>query len=107
MSGSRLTLTWRRPESPARVSSFIVEAGSATGLTNIASIVVSGQALTFVPVPAGYYFLRVRAVDAVGTVGPPSREFLLNAGPVPSPPQPPPYLEAIVVGVTVTRRGSP
>jgi len=108
MSGSRLTLTWHDSDggggTPTR---YVVEAGSATGVTNIASLSVVGQrALTFNPVPNGFYFLRVRAVNAAGS-SPPSNEVLLNVGNVQAPPYAPWGLEAAVAGSTVTLTWQP
>jgi predicted phage tail protein len=46
----------------------VLEAGSATGLSNLASVAI-GPATTFSTsgVPAGSYFVRVRAVNAAGS----------------------------------------
>lgn len=101
MSGPRLTLTWGAPSPATDVTGYLVEAGSATGLTDIASIGVNARALTFVPVPAGYYFLRVRAMNARG-LGPVSHEVLINSGGVAAPPGPPRNLVSRVTGYTVT-----
>lgn len=100
MSGPRLTLTWGAAQSAAGLSGYVVQAGSATGLTDIACVGVNARALTFVPVATGYYFLRVLAMNSHG-VGPASNEVLINAGDVPSPPEPPRNLLARVNGATV------
>jgi predicted phage tail protein len=65
----------------------VVEAGSATGLANIAAIPVDRRAFTYAPVPNGFYFLRVRSRNAAGT-SVPSNEVMIVAGGVPSPPGP-------------------
>ena len=101
MSGSRLTLTWGAPSPATDITGYLVEAGSATGLTNIASIGVNARALTFIPVPAGYYFVRVRAMNPRG-LGPASHEVLINSGAVPAPPGPPRELVSRITGSTVT-----
>ncbi|MGE3886031.1 MAG: carboxypeptidase regulatory-like domain-containing protein [Vicinamibacterales bacterium] len=107
MSGSRLTLTWHDSDwGGATPTSYVVEAGSATGVTNITSITVGQRALTFNPVPNGFYFVRVRAVNAAGS-SPPSNEVLLNVGNVPAPPYAPWGLEAAVAGSTVTLTWQP
>jgi hypothetical protein len=77
MSGSRLTLTWESPSEGASVTGYVVEAGSAPGLSNIATFALNARAFTFLPVPAGFYFVRVRAMSAHG-LGPPSDEILIN-----------------------------
>lgn len=69
-----VTLTWTAPG--GTVTSYLLEAGSAAGSTNIAAIAVGGTSFAVGGVPPGVYFLRVRAVNAVG-VSPPSNEFVL------------------------------
>jgi hypothetical protein len=106
VSGSRLTLTWGAPPSTAGITGYVVEAGSSTGLTNIARIGVNARSLTYIPVPAGYYFVRVRAMNANG-LGPASEEVLINAGGVPAPPQAPRSLTGQVTGSAVTLAWQP
>jgi len=112
MSGARLTLTWNPPWNPpwspsGTNTSYVVEAGSATGATNIASITVGQAALTYLPVPNGFYFVRVRAMNAAG-ISPPSSEVLVNAGNVPAPPGAPWNLAPRVTGgATVTLTWQP
>jgi len=101
MSGQRLTLTWADAPEGGTPSSYVVEAGSATGVTNIAVLPVGTRALTYIPVPAGFYFVRVRAVNAAGS-SPPSTEILLNSGFVAAPPEAPRGLEYAVAGSSVT-----
>jgi hypothetical protein len=59
-------LTWTVPAF-GPVTAYIVEAGSATGLSNLAVANV-GNVLTqsFSGVPPGTYYVRVRAVNAQG-----------------------------------------
>lgn len=106
MAGPRLTLTWGTPWAPAGITGYVVEAGSATGLTDITSIAVNARSLTVVPVPAGFYFVRVRAMNAHG-IGPASNEVLINSGDVPAPPLPPHDLVSRITGSTVTLEWSP
>ncbi len=65
-SGSTVTLTWQAP-TRGTATSYIVEAGSAPGLSNLARANI-GAATTaqFGGVPAGTYFVRIRAVNAQG-----------------------------------------
>jgi hypothetical protein len=67
-SGSTAALTWQAPAT-GTPSSYIVEAGSIPGGANLATQ-STGSALTSfqaVGVPAGTYFVRVRATSAQGT----------------------------------------
>jgi len=106
MSGPRLTLTWGAPPSAAGIYGYVVQAGSATGLTDLACLGVNARALTFIPVAAGYYFVRVRAMNARG-LGPASNEVLVNSGYVPAPAEAPSNLFIRVSGSTVTLAWSP
>jgi predicted phage tail protein len=101
MSGGRLTMTWAAALSGGPSSSYLVEAGSATGAANIATLPVQTRSFTFVPVPNGFYFLRVRAVNAAG-VSPPSAEAMIVVGNVASPPGAPNFSSHDVAGSTVT-----
>jgi hypothetical protein len=106
MAGPRLTLTWSAPSAPAGLTGYVVQAGSATGLTDITTIAVNARSLAVVPVAEGFSFVRVRAMNARGT-GPASNEVLINSGDVPAPPLPPPSLASRVTGSTVTLEWSP
>ncbi len=79
--GANVTLRWTAPAGPAPAG-FVVEAGSAPGVANIASLPLAGTTTTLsVPgVPNGTYYLRVRAASADG-VGAPSNELTLVVGP--------------------------
>jgi len=101
MTGSRVIATWADPIASAPITGYRVEAGSATGLANIATLPVGTASFSFEPVPNGFYFLRVRAVNAAG-VSAPSNEVLLNVGGVPSPPGRPSLSTPTVTGSTVS-----
>jgi Carboxypeptidase regulatory-like domain len=100
MSGSRLTLTWTPPYVGGVATSYLVEAGAATGATSL-TLPVTAPAFTYQPVPPGVYFVRVRAVNAAG-MSPPSPEVRLHVGNVPAPPYAPENLQATASGGTVT-----
>ncbi len=101
MSGRRLNLQWLDSSLGERPTSYLVEAGSASGLTNIASLPVGTRSFSYDLVPNGYYFLRVRA--RVGAnVGPPSQEVMVKVGSGPSPPGVPHRWTYRVAGNTVT-----
>lgn len=49
------------------ITNYVVEAGTAPGAANLGTVSVSATAFTAGGVPAGTYFLRVRAVNTVGS----------------------------------------
>jgi hypothetical protein len=79
-SGSSVTLTWSAPAS-ADAMGYVVEAGSAPGLANLANVVTGSRATSFsaIGVGNGTYYVRVRAQNAAGTSGP-SNESTLVVG---------------------------
>jgi hypothetical protein len=78
VTGSTVTLTWTAPVGGDAPSSYIVQAGSAPGLSDLASFDTGGTAtsLAVLSVPGGTYYVRVRANNSAGASGP-SNEFLL------------------------------
>ncbi len=75
VSGSTLTLSWTAPAGP--VSGYMLEAGSAPGLANIGAATVGAATSFIIPgVPAGAYYVRVRAVSSAGS-GAPSQDVLI------------------------------
>ena len=80
-SGSNLTLTWNAPSTGDPVTSYSIEAGSASGVTNLANLPTGNSATTFSTggVPNGTYFVRVRASNGTG-ISPPSNEVVLVFG---------------------------
>ena len=89
ISGNVVTLTWLAPLSPEtdQATSFVVEAGSAPGLANLASVPTIGSATSYSAggVPVGTYYVRVRAVNG-GGISPPSNEIVLQVGVAGPPP---------------------
>lgn len=100
VTGSRLTLTWTPPAGQAPTG-YIVEAGTAAGLSNIGTLPVSTTSFWYEPVPNGVYFLRVRSRDGL-TISTPSAEVMVVVGAVASPPDPPLNLQYTAVGPTLT-----
>lgn len=95
VSGTTVILTWRAPGAGGAVASFVLEAGTSAGLSNIASFNTGSTATTFTAtgVPNGSYFVRVRARNADGTSGPSNEVTIVfggGGGPTPPPPPPPP-----------------
>ena len=68
-----VSLSWGAAAGNA--TTYVVEAGSAAGLTNIGSFATGHLDTTFVtPAPPGTYYVRVRAANAFG-IGAPSNEI--------------------------------
>lgn len=99
-----VTLSWTRPPG---ATAFVLEAGTAPGLSDIASLDVGGvDRLTLPGVPEGRYFVRVRAAGAAGA-GPPSNEVQVLVM-APAPPGAPTFDVPIVgTGGTVTLSWQP
>jgi Subtilase family/Fibronectin type III domain/Putative binding domain, N-terminal len=100
--GNAITLTWLRPLTGVPTG-YTLEAGSASGLANLATLVLGNTVSFSTGAPNGTYFIRVRARSAVGQ-GPPSNEFLVVVGP--KSPGAPNDLRATVVGSTVSLQWS-
>ena len=66
VQGSTVALNWSIRNLLG--ASFIVEAGSASGLANLANLVTGTSALSLVVpgVPVGTYVVRVRGISACG-----------------------------------------
>ena len=99
--GNDLTMTWSASKSGGAATAHLVEAGTASGLANIGALPVSGRTFSVPSVPNGFYFLRVRGLNALGA-GPASNEVLLRVGGVPSPPDGPFLSTPVIAAGTVT-----
>jgi hypothetical protein len=76
--GRDVSFSWSAPATGSPPSGYVLEAGSAPGLTDLALLplgAVSSFATT--GVPPGTYYVRVRAMNAAGT-GPPSAEIAVE-----------------------------
>ena len=64
-----MSLAWRRPLDGDPVQTYVIEAGSAPGAADLASFSTGSTATTFeaAGVPAGTYYLRVRANNGGGS----------------------------------------
>ena len=85
-SGTTVTLTWLAPAGLDDVTSYVIEAGSSSGASNLANFDTGGTSTTMTvqAVPPGTYFVRVRARHATG-LSAPSNEAILSVGGSPAP----------------------
>jgi hypothetical protein len=80
VAGNRVTLSWAEPPiASAATTHYVVEAGSAPGLADLAAFGTEGvqTSVSFDNVPAGRYYVRVRAVNFTGSSGP-SHEVVVD-----------------------------
>jgi hypothetical protein len=101
-----VTLTWSAPVGGDAVDSYAIEAGSASGRADLANVATGNAATSFstTGVPAGTYFVRLRALNGSGT-GPASNEVIVvvsDATTCSSPPNSPTGLTSLVNGSTVS-----
>ncbi len=80
-------LSWSAPagDDPDSPTGYVIEAGSASGLADVAVVSVGNQSSYQAAVPAGTYFVRVRAINDLGA-GEPSAEVVLRHGAGPGAP---------------------
>jgi len=86
VNGSSVSLGWQAPSGACTPTSYLIEAGSGPGLSNLASVNTGSTVATFAAtgVGAGTYFVRVRAVNGPA-VGGASNEITLVVGTTPTP----------------------
>lgn len=86
VTGTTVTLSWAAATTGGDPVTYVVEAGTASGLANLLQAPVGlGLSLTANSVPFGAYFLRVRAWNLSG-LGPASNEIVVTVAPPPPPP---------------------
>src|SRR5262245_12391323 len=104
-SGTTVTLTWQTAPGGDPPTSYVIEAGSSSGRTDLANFDSNSlqTTLTVTSVPAGVYYVRVRARNSSG-VGPVSNEVVVNVGggSCLAAPAAPTALNAAVSGSSVT-----
>src|SRR5207247_5956134 len=64
VSGSTVVLRWTAPASACAATSYLLQAGSTSGASNLANTPVGGTSLTATNVGNGTYYIRVIAVNA-------------------------------------------
>src|SRR5258708_34940054 len=103
VTASTFTIAWDAPASGSVPATYVIEAGSAPGLANLATFETGGTGTSYLAaaVAPGTYYLRVRAAND-GGISPPSNEIsvtVLPSGPMPDAPA---NLAATAIGSTVT-----
>jgi fibronectin type III domain protein len=102
LNGSTLTLAWT---ASSGATSYLVEAGTGAGLTNITSFNTgsAGTTITVPGVPAGTFYVRVRARNADGTSGPSNEvSFTVGGGTCTAVPNAPTNLTSSLNGDVLT-----
>jgi hypothetical protein len=87
-SAGVITLTWLPPVSGGTVSRYIVQAGTASGASNVFNAAVGAGTAVSGAVPAGTYFLRVLAQSS-GGISAASNEVSVSVGPACTAPSAP------------------
>ena len=100
--GNEVTLTWQEQTAGATPDFYVIEGGSAPGLTTLPVIATPSRTGQWtVTLPAGVYFFRVRAANEAGTSGPSNEAQAVVTSPVPVP-GPPIGFAVIVDGTRAT-----
>jgi hypothetical protein len=104
-AGNKVSLAWGSAPTGCEATTFVVEAGSAPGASNL-HVGHMGSTRTFAAtVPNGVYYIRVRGINDLGS-SPPSAELVLYVGVTPVPGAPS-GLVATVTGQTVSLSWQP
>ena len=106
VSGYHVSLTWSPSSAGAPAQGYIVEAGSGSGLADLAQIALGSVPALAGVAPGGRYFVRVRATTACGTSGP-SNEIVVDVPSGCSPPGIPGNLQVVQNGRQVTLSWAP
>jgi predicted phage tail protein len=106
-AGSNVLLIWSAPVAGARPTFYIVEAGSAPGLSDLAVVSTGGSATSFSAsgVGSGTYYVRVRSANSFGVSAASATVTLVvgsGGGTCAGPPAAPAALRSEVSGSTVT-----
>ena len=92
VGGGTVVLTWSAPSSGGAPSSYVIQAGSSSGSSDLASFDTGNidQSFTATDVPAGTYFVRVRARNATSTSDASNEVVIVvGGGTCTNPPGPP------------------
>jgi hypothetical protein len=75
--GSTVDLRWTAPSGNATPTGYVIEAGSAPGLADLAVLPVGNVTKFSTTAPPGTYYVRIRAINARGA-GMPSNEVVVR-----------------------------
>lgn len=106
VDGGVVSFNWAPSAGGCAPEHYVLSAGSATGLSNLANVNVGQQTTFTTPAPPGTYFVRVAGVNAYG-VGPASNEVVLSVGPTCSLPGAPQDFSAGSVGTFASFQWQP
>lgn len=81
VNANLVTLAWAAPVGGCAPTSYVIQAGSAPGLSNLAILNVGSATSLTVSAPVGTYFVRVIAVNAFGG-SVPSVDIIVTVGAV-------------------------
>ena len=106
VAGSSVTLSWTAPLNAA-VTSYLLEAGSSPGLSNLVRFPTGSAATSFSTsgVASGTYYVRVKTISGAATSGP-SNEVVVTVGSAPctAAPAAPSGLASSIAGSVVSLR---
>ena len=84
-SGNTVTLAWAAPSGGCASTSYVVQAGSGPGLTDITVANVGASTLLTASAPARTYYIRVIALNVFGGSAPSNEVAVTVAPPTPNP----------------------
>lgn len=84
-SGQSVEFQWALDDSGCAATSYLIEAGSAPTLTDVAVVPVTGTRVAFAGVPIGVYYVRLRARNAQGVSAPSIEQTVYITGCLPPP----------------------
>jgi hypothetical protein len=107
VNGGAVTLAWQPPSASCAPTWYVIEAGSAPGLTNLAMFSTGSTAPGYAAsgIAAGTYYLRVRAENSAGASGT-SNEIQVVVGGCAVVAAGPPGLDGLLYGESDPRNGN-
>ena len=100
--GTQVSFNWGSPAGGGAISQYVLEAGTAPGLSNLASIALGNRTSFAVNAPAGVYYVRVRATNYAGASAASNEVVVPLGGACSAAPSAPSSFSAQVSGLRVT-----